>query len=140
MKQRIEFTPIGVVTDAAGPAPGEGRFSDRRETIRIAPEYVEGLTGLEPGARIMVLFYFHLSTDYDLVTFARGWQKVTGVFNSHSPRRPNGIGVTEVAIVSIEGAGTDIEGTLHSTVNTVNRRNAHAQVQVRCTAVHHFTE
>ena len=110
MKQRIEFTPIGVVTDAAGPAPGEGRFSDRRETIRIAPEYVEGLTGLEPGARIMVLFYFHLSTDYDLVTFARGWQQVTGVFNSHSPRRPNGIGVTEVAIVSIEGGELVIDG------------------------------
>ena len=50
------------------------------------------------------------SRDYDLITFARGWQKVTGVFNSHSPRRPNGIGVDIVELVSVEDGELLIEG------------------------------
>ena len=110
MAEMIPFSPIGVVTEASGPEPGQGRFFDRRETIRIYPEYARGLTDLEPGARIMLLFHFHLSKDYDLITFARGWQKVTGVFNSHSPRRPNGIGVTEVVIVSIDDGTLVVDG------------------------------
>ena len=110
MAKKVEFTPIGEVINAEGPGPGTERFTDRRETIRVYPEYVQGLTGLEPGSRIMLLFHFHLSKDYDLITFARGWQKVTGVFNSHSPRRPNGIGVTEVAIVSISGGEIVVDG------------------------------
>ena len=97
----IEMTPIGFVTEASGDAPGSGRFFDRRERLVILPEYREGLTGLESGGRIQLIFHFHLSEGYDLITFARGWNKETGVFNSHSPRRPNGIGVTEVTVVSI---------------------------------------
>ena len=110
MMEKIEFSPIGAVIEASGPAPGEERFFDRRETIRICPEYVKGLTDLGPGDRIMVLFHFHLSKDYDLITYARGWQKETGVFNSHSPRRPNGIGVTEVTIVSVDGGVLVVDG------------------------------
>lgn len=110
MEEKIVFSPIGVVTEVEGPEPGEGHFSDRRETIRIYPPFVQGLTDLAPGNRIMVLFHFHLAQGYDLVHFARGWQKVTGVFNSHSPRRPNGIGVTEVTIVSVSGGELVIDG------------------------------
>ena len=106
----IVYSPIGTVVDASGPEPGTERFVDRRERIRIFPRYAEGLTGLEAGNRIMVLFHFHQSRDYDLITFARGWQKVTGVFNSHSPRRPNGIGVDIVELVSVEDEELLIEG------------------------------
>lgn len=110
MKEEIVFTPIGTVEEASGPEPGTERFFDRQERIRIFPQYAEGLTDLKAGDRIMVLFHFHLSEDYDLVTYARGRQKVTGVFNSHSPRRPNGIGVDEVEIVSVEGGELVIAG------------------------------
>ena len=110
MEQTISFSPIGVVTAASGPEPGKEHFSDRRETIRIFPEYEQGLTGLEPGARIMVLFHFNRSKGYDLITFARGWQKETGVFNSHSPRRPNGIGVTEVTLIAVDGGELVVDG------------------------------
>ena len=110
MAESIVFTPIGTVEEVSGPEPGTERFFDRQERIRIFPEYVEGLTDLKAGDRIMILFHFHLSHDYDLVTFARGWQKVTGVFNSHSPRRPNGIGVDEAEILFVEGGELVIAG------------------------------
>ncbi len=110
MAGRIEFTPIGVVEEASGPEPGKERFFDREERIRIFPEFVPGLTDLAPGDRIMILFHFHLSRDYELVTFARGRGKVTGVFNSHSPRRPNGIGADDVVIKNINGGEIVITG------------------------------
>ena len=59
MTENIFFTPIGTVEEASGPEPGAERFFDRQERIRIFPEYAEGLTGLEPGNRIMVIFHFH---------------------------------------------------------------------------------
>ena len=108
--EKIEFVPIGVVEEASGPAPGTERFFDREERVRIFPEYADGLTDLKAGDRIMILFHFHLSHDYDLVTFARGRGKVTGVFNSHSPRRPNGIGVDEVEILSVDGGTLVVSG------------------------------
>lgn len=110
MAEKIEFTPIGVVEEASGPAPGTERFFDREERIRIFPEYEAGLTDLAAGDKITILFHFHLSGDYELVTFARGRGKVTGVFNSHSPRRPNGIGVDDVFIKSINGGELVITG------------------------------
>lgn len=97
----VEFTPIGFVTETSGAAPDNDRFFDRRERIQILPEYREGLTGLEAGGKIQLIFFFHLSEGYELITFAHGWGKETGVFNSHSPRRPNRIGVSEVTIVSV---------------------------------------
>ena len=110
MEAKVEFTPIGEVLSADRPEGGNERFVNRRETIRIYPEYVPGLTDLAPGDRILLLFHFHLSKDYDLITFARGCQKITGVFNSHSPRRPNGIGITEVSIVSLREGELVVDG------------------------------
>ena len=110
MEEKITFTPIGVVTEASGPAPGEGRFFDRREKVEILPAYRDGLTGLAAGDRIQILFHFHLAGGYELVTFARGRGMVTGVFNCHSPNRPNGIGVDEVEIVSITDGVLEIDG------------------------------
>ncbi len=110
MEAKVEFTPIGEVLSADRLEGGNERFVNRRETIRIYPEYVPGLTDLAPGDRILLLFHFHLSKDYDLITFARGRQKIPGVFNSHSPRRPNGIGITEVSIVSLREGELVVDG------------------------------
>ena len=110
MEEKIVFTPIGVVTEASGPARGEGRFHNRREKIEIYPAYRDGLTGLTAGDRLQLLFHFHLSDGYELVSFARGRGMVTGVFNCHSPNRPNGIGVDEVELLSISDGILEIDG------------------------------
>lgn len=110
MAEVIEFTPVGTVSEVSGPPPGEGFFRDRRFRVRIYPEYIEGLSGLEAGRRIQIIFWFHLSEGYELITYARGLQKTTGVFNCRSPYRPNGIGVTEVTIVRMEEDGFTADG------------------------------
>ena len=35
---------------------------------------------------------------------------------------------------------TNIEGALQGTVDTINRRNAHTQVHIGCTAIYHFAK
>ena len=92
----IEMKPIGVVAEVSEPAQEGVNFMqrrDQREKLLIYPEHREGLTGLEPGQTLQIIFYFHLSDSFDYITFSHGQQKVTGVFNCRSPRRPNGIGI-----------------------------------------------
>ena len=97
----IEFTPIGYVTEVLSHNAENKHTVNMRERIQILPEYREGLNGLECGNKIQLIFHFHLSKGYRIAVFAKGRDYETGIFNSRSPHRPNGIGVTEVTIVSI---------------------------------------
>lgn len=106
----IEMTPVGVVIDGGEPAKEGEWFRGRRERIRIYPEYREGLTGLEPGRKIQILFYFHRSEGFENIAFSRKEQKMTGVFNTRCPRRPNGIGVTVAELRSLCDGELIIEG------------------------------
>ena len=107
---KIEMTPIGVVEEVEEPAEKTERFINRREKLRINPEFREGLTWLEPGQKIQVLFYFHKSKGWENITYSYGQNKTTGVFNTHSPNRPNGIGVTAVDLLAMEDGVLTVDG------------------------------
>ena len=84
--------------------------------IKIYPEYVEGLTAIEEYERIMVLFWMHLQDN------PRGRSKLTtsrkrkgkpghrGVFATHSPHRPNPIGITVVELLKAEDDRLFVKG------------------------------
>jgi tRNA-Thr(GGU) m(6)t(6)A37 methyltransferase TsaA len=101
----LTFTPIGKVENGFPlGTPGEVlKASEAR--IVIDPELVSGLDQLERQDRILVIFHFHLSRDYELRQHPRGdtTRPLRGVFALRSPRRPNPIGVTEVELVEIRG-------------------------------------
>jgi tRNA-Thr(GGU) m(6)t(6)A37 methyltransferase TsaA len=80
--------------------------------IVIEPTLSAGLTGLEPGGKVMVVFYFHRSREYDLLQHPRGDQArpKRGVFALHSPHRPNPIGVTVAELLSVEGNVLEVSG------------------------------
>jgi L-fuculose-phosphate aldolase len=65
---------------------------------------LQGLTGLEAGQEIMVVFYFHRSQGYELLQHPRGDRSRPrrGVFALHSPSRPNPIGVTVAELIAVE--------------------------------------
>lgn len=107
---KIEISPIGRVTEVDPPPAENERFTGRRERIRILPELQEGLTGLQTGKPIQILFYFHLARDFTTITFSGHQQKMTGVFNTHSPHRPNRIGVTTVTLLAIEDGELIVDG------------------------------
>ena len=109
----ITLKPIGVVHSPCktpDDLPRGGGACDVRAVIEIAPEYAEGIADMAVGDRVMVLFYFHLSREVLLTVPIRGTGPMTGVFSTHSPTRPNFIGVTEVLVESIDGPNLGILG------------------------------
>ncbi len=100
----IVYRAIGrVENDFDEPAPPpEIRAAESR--IVIDPSLTEGLNGLGPGRRIMVVFCFHRSQGFDLLQHPQGDRSRPrrGVFALRSPRRPNPIGVTVVDMVAVD--------------------------------------
>ena len=96
---------IGVVEKA-------GEISE----IRIFPEYSEGLTAIGDYETIMILFWMHLQDHEEgrsrLMSSRprHGKEGFRGVFASHSPHRPNPIGVTFVELVSVEECKLVVKG------------------------------
>jgi tRNA-Thr(GGU) m(6)t(6)A37 methyltransferase TsaA len=103
-RRPIVYRAIGrVENDFDEPAPPpEIRAVESR--IILDPSLTEGLKGLEPGRRIMVVFCFHRSQGFDLLQHPQGDRSRPrrGVFALRSPRRPNPIGVTVVDMVAVD--------------------------------------
>ena len=102
---------------------GEVRFigkvtqlEDDISSIVIYPEFCEGLYRLEEYTHIDLLFWFHQRDDSKhrntlrVVPRRHGETEERGVFASHSPSRPNPIGLTNVELVSIDGCTLKVKG------------------------------
>lgn len=102
----ITFTPIGVMHCELTEPEAAPKFyteSHVRGTIEIYSPYSEGLTNLEEYGHIVVLFHFHRSRGYDLKQKRRGVGELRGVFSLCSPNRPNGIGLSVLKLLEVEG-------------------------------------
>lgn len=76
-------------------------------TIDIEPEYVAGLDDLEGFSHCILLYHFHASDDtvsMRVEPFLDDTDR--GLFATRAPQRPNGIGLSVVAIESVS------EGTI----------------------------
>jgi tRNA-Thr(GGU) m(6)t(6)A37 methyltransferase TsaA len=75
--------------------------------IEIDKEYLDALTGLKTGSSILVLTWLHKGNRSTLTTRPRNNPnaKMTGVFATRSPDRPNPIGLHEAKVVSIDEDG-----------------------------------
>jgi tRNA-Thr(GGU) m(6)t(6)A37 methyltransferase TsaA len=95
--------------DEPAPAPDIRAVESR---IILDPSLKEGLKGLDPGQRIMVVFCFHRSQGFDLLQHPRGDRSRPrrGVFTLRSPYRPNPIGVTMVDLVAVDGNVLRVRG------------------------------
>ena len=111
---RFTIEPIGYVENTCNDLIEPGLIRVLESRIRLKPEWVDGLCGLEEYQQIMVVFYFHrlAGEEIELIQHKRGKadQPLRGVFALHSPRRPNAIGVTEVDLLKIEGGVLTVTG------------------------------
>lgn len=104
MSESITFRSIGHVENTFdAPAPPE-EIRSVESRIILDPALMEGLTGLETGQRIMVVFFLDRSTGFELLQHPRGddSRPLRGVFALRSPNRPNPIGVSVVDLESID--------------------------------------
>ena len=104
MPDAFQIFPVGIV-------------GKKEETtwIDIYEPFAEALLGLEGFSHILVLFWFHENDTADRRKILRVHPRkdernpLTGVFGTHSPLRPNLIGMTRCKIKSIEGRRIEIE-------------------------------
>ncbi len=96
MPSPFEVQPIGVI-----------HREDEAVWIEVHPAYRPAMSGLEDFSHIHVFFWFHLNDNAEgravlEVHPCRDPQKpLTGVFATHSPLRPNLIGMSLCRILSI---------------------------------------
>ncbi len=80
--------------------------------VVLEPDLQAGLEGLEAGAKVLVVFYFHQSVGWELLQHPRGdrARPMRGVFALRSPRRPNPIGIAEVDLLRIHANVLTVRG------------------------------
>ena len=112
LEETVVYRAIGHVESAFDEPAAPHAIRAVESRIVLDPSLVEGLNGLDPGRRIMVIFYFHRSQGFDLLQHPQGDKSRPrrGVFALRSPRRPNSIGVTVVDLVAIEGNVLQVRG------------------------------
>jgi len=102
---KIEFKPIGFVKTDASTVPRHWTVSDVEGRIVIDEIYTEGLKDIQRGDSIIVIFYFHQSSEFTvqhlIQTPPHRYEKL-GVFSTCSPIRPNSIGMSVLEVLGIE--------------------------------------
>jgi len=105
MLESFQIFPVGVVSK-----------KEEATWIEIFEPYSDALLGLEGFSHIFVFFWFHENDTADrrktLRVHPRKDKKnpLSGVFATHSPLRPNLIGITLCKIKSIRDNRIEIEG------------------------------
>lgn len=104
----LSFVPIGRVesplTDPAA-APKQGHEGAPEAWLVLDASVLEGLDGVVPGARVIVLTWLDRARRDVLRVHPRDDARnpERGVFSTRSADRPNPIGLHEVEVVSIDG-------------------------------------
>ena len=102
----ILYTAIGLMHCELFDSDTAPKFyteSNIQGTIEIFEAYREGLAGLNEYGHIMVFFHFHRSGGYSLMQKRRGVGELRGVFSLCSPNRPNGIGMSILKLIKVQG-------------------------------------
>lgn len=109
----IKMKPIGFVNTDAEKIPRNWKVSDVEGTLVINNAYLEGLRDIKPGHRIYVIFHFHKSPEFTSA-FMRikppVRDKKIGVFSTHSPFRPNPIGLSVLEVLDVDENVIHVKG------------------------------
>ncbi|UCD31877.1 MAG: tRNA (N6-threonylcarbamoyladenosine(37)-N6)-methyltransferase TrmO [Desulfobacterales bacterium] len=105
---KIEYYPIGVVHSPFKELKGMPIQPSRSEgasgTVEIFDEFQEGLNDLEGFSHIILLYHFHMVTDYRLQVVPFLDTVPRGLFATRAPVRPNPIGLSVVRLENVQGS------------------------------------
>ena len=85
-------------------------------TILIYPQFAQGLDGLDDYKQLYIIYWLHEGDNLvrratlRVVPRRHGATEERGVFATHSPHRPNPIGLTIVDLLNIEGSKLLVHG------------------------------
>lgn len=109
----ITLEPIGVIytpfkTKEGMPIQSSGAKGLKGQ-IKLKEEFVSGLTDLDGFSHIILIYIFHKSTGFELLTTPFLDNRQRGVFSTRTPKRPNPIGISVVRLLKIENNTIYIE-------------------------------
>jgi tRNA-Thr(GGU) m(6)t(6)A37 methyltransferase TsaA len=109
----IEFKPIGTIRTPFRKTEGMPvqpvGAAGVKGTVEVFEEFAEGLKDLGGFSHIMLLYHFHQSTGYKLTVTPFLDTQPRGLFATRAPKRPNGIGLSVVRLLRVEGATLHVE-------------------------------
>jgi tRNA (adenine37-N6)-methyltransferase len=89
---------------------GPGAEHNAEGIIEVLPEFAEGLLDIEGFSHLYVLWVFDRAEGFSLRATPPTDDRPHGVFATRSPRRPNPIGLTVVALLGREGNSLRVRG------------------------------
>jgi len=109
----IVMEPIGYVSVDVEEIPRSWTVSEVEGALVMDEAYLEGLKDIQPRQRIYVIFHFHKSPEFTS-EFMRikppMREEKLGVFSTHSPFRPNPIGLSILEVTGVEGNVIRVKG------------------------------
>lgn len=109
----IVMKPIGYVSHEAKEIPRNYTVSEVEGDLIIEDRYKDGLREIKAGQKIYLLFYFHKSPAFS-EQFLRIKPPIhdrkVGVFFTHSPFRPNPIGMSVLKVIGVNGTSIRVRG------------------------------
>ncbi len=102
----ITLEPIGIIytpfkTKEGMPIQSSGAKRIKGQII-LKEEFIPGLTDLDGFSHIILIYHFHKSLGFELLTTPFLDDRKRGVFATRAPKRPNSIGITVVRLLRIE--------------------------------------
>jgi tRNA-Thr(GGU) m(6)t(6)A37 methyltransferase TsaA len=110
----FSMQPIGYVrspySDSKEIPKGLGTKHDAEGVLEILSEFEPGLADIEGFSHLFVIWAFDRAQGFDLVVTPPSDNRPHGVFATRSPRRPNPIGLTAVALLGRNGRMLRVRG------------------------------
>jgi tRNA-Thr(GGU) m(6)t(6)A37 methyltransferase TsaA len=106
MYMEIKYRPIGVIYTefrSKKDIPIQGVFAkDTKGEVEVFLEYADGLKDIEGFSHIILLYHFHLSNGYSLISMPFLEDEEHGIFSIRHFNRPNPIGLSVVKLEKIK--------------------------------------
>jgi tRNA-Thr(GGU) m(6)t(6)A37 methyltransferase TsaA len=108
----VTLSPLGIIHtpfQRHEDAPAQGCFlPDSRGYVEIFPEYAPGLQDITGFSHLILIYCFHKTSGYELVTKPLLDKEKKGIFATRYFKRPNSIGLSVVRLMGVVGARLDI--------------------------------
>ena len=106
--KRAELRPIGVIRSSIKnrrEAPKQGSEGAPDAWLEVDPAVAQALDGLKPGDELIVVTWLHEARRNVLKVHPRSdpRRRLTGVFATRSPDRPNPLGLHPVTVREVAG-------------------------------------
>ena len=113
---QITLVPIGVVHNELRRGVTPPRARADRSVVQLDEDLATGLSGIEPGQAVVIVFAFHQSGPFMKEEHLRQHPEgdparpLRGVFALRSPYRPNPLGMTTARVLEVEGNRLIVSG------------------------------